>query len=234
MPFKIHKIIFFSVKKCVPTLPKVFRPLTREHLFYLSGLNKIFKSKIVIIFLFINFNMCFGCSKVRSHWEYQQQNFKIMFSKNSFIHTIRLSNSLDSDQAPCLASALDKLLGQLGIYATWLSSIAYLQKQLRIFIFFTPHFFLWLHIFLLHEAIGNVLAYLFIPIVCLSKVSNSRIFLYLVDIRACKLCKVSLSSFFLRVFPRNTGLGTNIFIKLEYIARSLVKNKINTRLAFVY
>ena len=30
-------------------------------------------------------------------------------------------------------SALDKLLGQLGIYATWLSSIAYLQKQLRIF-----------------------------------------------------------------------------------------------------
>ena len=39
-------------------------------------------------------------------------------------------------------SALDKLLGQLGIYATWLSSIAYLQKQLRIFIFFfTPRFF---------------------------------------------------------------------------------------------
>ena len=33
-------------------------------------------------------------------------------------------------------SALDKLLGQLGIYATWLSSIAYLQKQLRIFIYF--------------------------------------------------------------------------------------------------
>ena len=38
-------------------------------------------------------------------------------------------------------SALDKLLGQLGIYATWLSSIAYLQKQLRIFIFFMPFFF---------------------------------------------------------------------------------------------
>ena len=35
-------------------------------------------------------------------------------------------------------SALDKLLGQLGIYAIWLSSIAYLQKQLRIFIFFIP------------------------------------------------------------------------------------------------
>ena len=38
-------------------------------------------------------------------------------------------------------SALDKLLGQLGTYATWLSSIAYLQKQLRIFIFFTPCLF---------------------------------------------------------------------------------------------
>ena len=61
-------------------------------------------------------------------------------------------------------SALDKLLGQLGTYATWLSSIAYLQKQLRIFIFFTPRFYLSL----LHEAIGNVLAYLFTPIVCLS------------------------------------------------------------------
>ena len=28
-----------------------------------------------------------------------------------------------------LISALDKLLDQLGTYATWLSSIAYLQKQ---------------------------------------------------------------------------------------------------------
>ena len=40
-----------------------------------------------------------------------------------------------------LPSALDKLLGQLGTYATWLSSIAYLQKQLRIFIFFYATFF---------------------------------------------------------------------------------------------
>ena len=38
-------------------------------------------------------------------------------------------------------STLDKLLGQLGTNATWLFSIAYLQKQLRIFIFFTPRFF---------------------------------------------------------------------------------------------
>ena len=39
------------------------------------------------------------------------------------------------------SNALDKLLGQLGIYATWLSSIAYMQKQLRIFIFFYATFF---------------------------------------------------------------------------------------------
>ena len=31
--------------------------------------------------------------------------------------------------------------------------------------------------------------------------------------------------FHLSVFPRNTGLGNDIFIKLEYIARSLVKIK---------
>ena len=39
-------------------------------------------------------------------------------------------------------SALDKLLGQLGIYATWLSSIAYLHLTIAYFhIFFTPRFF---------------------------------------------------------------------------------------------
>ena len=81
-------------------------------------------------------------------------------------------------------SALDKLLGQLGIYATWLSSIAYLQKQLHIFIFFTPHFFSVITRFLTFscEAIGNVLAYLFTPIVCLSKESKLRILLYLKQI----------------------------------------------------
>ena len=51
--------------------------------------------------------------------------------------TCKLSRSLLTAQN----SSLDKLLGQLGICATWLSSIAYLPKQLRIFIFFTPHFF---------------------------------------------------------------------------------------------
>ena len=72
-----------------------------------------------------------------------------------------------------ISSDLDKLLGQLGINATWSSSIAYLQKQLRIFIFFFyATLFSVITRFLLHEAIGNVLAYLFTPIVCLSKVSN--------------------------------------------------------------
>ena len=58
-------------------------------------------------------------------------------------------------------STLDKLLGQLGIYATWLSSIAYLQKQLRIFIYFYATFLAVIaHVFLLNEAIENVPTYL--------------------------------------------------------------------------
>ena len=61
--------------------------------------------------------------------------------------------------------APDKLLGQLGIYATGLFSIAYLQNQLRNFYFFTPRF-LWLQImlamfFLLNVAIGNSSAYIY-------------------------------------------------------------------------
>ena len=41
MPFKMHKIIFFPEKKiCVPTLPKIFRPITRNMLIFLFGLTK--------------------------------------------------------------------------------------------------------------------------------------------------------------------------------------------------
>ena len=77
-------------------------------------------------------------------------------------------------------SALDKILDQLGIYANWLSSIAYLQKQLRISTFFTPRFFSVItHVFLLNEAIRNVPAYLFTPTLCLSRISNNQILLYL-------------------------------------------------------
>ena len=58
-------------------------------------------------------------------------------------------------------SALDKLLGQLGIYATWFSSIAYLQKQLHIFFIFLRHVFGSDYLrFLLNEAIANVPTYL--------------------------------------------------------------------------
>ena len=47
---------------------------------YFIGQDKeIYKRKIVIIFLPINLNMCFGCSKETSKWdgsfEYQQQLF---------------------------------------------------------------------------------------------------------------------------------------------------------------
>ena len=60
-----------------------------------------------------------------------------LFSYQSVL-TCVLSSQKNIDM---VLSALDKILGQLGTYATWLSSIAYLQKQLRIFIFFMPHFF---------------------------------------------------------------------------------------------
>ena len=74
-----------------------------------------------------------------------------------------------------------------------------------------------------------MLAYLFTPIVCLSKVSNFQILLFLKQISSP--CSHSERVYFakfhfhLSVFLRNTGLGTDIFIKLEYIARSLVKIK---------
>ena len=53
------------------------------------------------------------------------------------------------------ASTLDKLLGQLGIYTTWLSSIAYLQKKIAYFLYFLRHIFLAVitYVFLLNEAL---------------------------------------------------------------------------------
>ena len=44
LPFQMHKIIIFQEKKiieikiCMPTLPKVFRPVTRNTLIFLFGL----------------------------------------------------------------------------------------------------------------------------------------------------------------------------------------------------
>ena len=43
MPFKLHKIIFFFSRKknvYLPTLPKIFRPVTQNTLIYLFGLRK--------------------------------------------------------------------------------------------------------------------------------------------------------------------------------------------------
>ena len=99
------------------------------------------------------------------------------------------------------SSALDKLLGQMGIYATWISSIAYLQKQLRIFIFFYATFLfcdytfsnclkpsgMCLHIYSLPSS--AFLKYQTSRFYCTWSKSHPR-----VDIPACTLCKVSLSS----------------------------------------
>ena len=53
MPLKMHKTIFFFpgkkiIKKIsVPTLPKIFRPVTRNTLIFLFGLNRIEQNIIV-------------------------------------------------------------------------------------------------------------------------------------------------------------------------------------------
>ena len=77
------------------------------------------------------------------------------------------------------ASALDKLLGQLGIYATWLSSIAYLQKQLRIFIYFLRHVFGSDYTRFLIEWSHRECAYILTLIVCLSEYQTSGFLSYL-------------------------------------------------------
>ena len=82
-----------------------------------------------------------GCSNMNASsfitfFTYMLRQNCIPFWKELFI-TFKMAPNIKKH----LPSALDKLLGQLGIYATWLSSLAYLQKQLRIFIFFTPRFF---------------------------------------------------------------------------------------------
>ena len=67
-----------------------------------------------------------------------------------------------------MCSSLDKLLGQLDIYATWLSSIAYLQS----ICIFLSHFFLQ---FLLNEAIMNVPEYSLPSSVFLKKCRSTRL-----------------------------------------------------------
>ena len=87
-----------------------------------------------------------------------------------------------------MTSALDKLLGQLGIYATWLFSIAYLQKQLRIFLkrkyttFLARFLAVIIYVFLLNEAIANVHTYLLSSSDFLSTYQTSGFLLYLKQI----------------------------------------------------
>ena len=112
-----------------------------------------------------------------------------------------------------VVSALDKLLGQLGIYATWLSSIGYLQKQLRIFLrhifFFCNYTFFYcmkpsemcLHIYSLPSP--AFLKYQTSGFYCTWSKSHP-----LVD-------TLQKFHFHHSVFPRNSGLGTDIFLKLE-------------------
>ena len=99
-------------------------------------------------------------------------------------------------------SALDKLFGQLGIYATWLSSIAYLRKQCLFSYFFTPRFFfcdytfsycmkpsgMRLHIYSLPSS--AFLKYQTSGFYCTRSKSHPHVY-----ILACTLCKVSLSSY---------------------------------------
>ena len=57
----------------------------------LVSLNEIFQRTIVNIFLLINLNMCFGCSKELSHWEgsfeYPQHMFWLR-NKNNFWYAL--------------------------------------------------------------------------------------------------------------------------------------------------
>ena len=53
MPFKMHKIVFFppkKFKKCVPTVPKIFRPVTRNQrcndklVYWYEGVQNVMKT----------------------------------------------------------------------------------------------------------------------------------------------------------------------------------------------
>ena len=129
-----------------------------------------------------------------------------------------------------LPSALDKLLGQLGIYATWLSSIAYLQKQLHIFNIFTPRFFSVISRFLLHEALRTCLHIYSLQSSAFLKYQTSDFIVpeaNLIPLLTFERVQFVKFHFHYSVFSRNTGLGTNILsINWSYFALSLVKKSI--------
>ena len=117
-------------------------------------------------------------------------------------------------------STLDKLLGLLGIYVTWLSSIAYLQKQLRIFIFFLHHVFFFDNTFsYCMKPSGMCLHIYSLPMSAFLKYQTSRFYYNcskshpLLTFERVNFAKFN---FHHSVFPQNTGLGTDILIiKLE-------------------
>ena len=99
-------------------------------------------------------------------------------------------------------SALDKLLGQLGVYATWSSSIVYLQKQLRIFYIFCTSFLAVItYVFLLNEAIANVPTYLLSSSAFLSIKPAD---FYSTGSKSHRLVDISCSHPFCKVLPQNT------------------------------
>ena len=63
-----------------------------------------------------------------------------------------------------------------------------------------------IHVFLLHEAIGNVLAYLFTPIVCLSKADFNVPEANLISLLTFERVHFAKFHFHHSVFPQNTGL----------------------------
>ena len=81
MPFKMHQIIFFFQKKkiikkiCVPTLPKMFRPVTRNTLIFLFG--PMAPSEIF--------------SRVVNDFSFQQAKVSDKWACNKNIVTLRLS-----------------------------------------------------------------------------------------------------------------------------------------------
>ena len=133
-------------------------------------------------------------------------------------------------------SALDKLLGQLGTFTTWLSSIAYLQKQLRIFIFFYATFFFCDYTFSYCMKPSGMCLHIYSLLSSAFLQYQTRGFYCSwskVDIRAWLLCKVSLSSLSL-CFSAKYLTGHQYFHKSGVYCALASKNKINTRLAFVY
>ena len=78
---------------------------------------------------------------------YLNLSFTLMHSEWPELHRVQATLSAKGLKhvfcVPTVAiySALDKLLGQLGIYATWLSSIAYFAKTIGYFHMFVRHVF---------------------------------------------------------------------------------------------